>query len=77
MARPAKVWYVSPFPLEASLGVLSVTGEDVHGAPIASDLFSKSAAGFAQYHLHCLTGHPTRPSVYRLSDSWLGEGDTL
>ena len=47
------------------------------GPPSPLTCFPKSAAGFAQYHLHCLTGHPTRPSVYRLSDSWLGEGDTL
>lgn len=39
--------------------------------------FPKSAAGFAQCHLHYLTGHPACSSVYRPSDSWPSEGDTV
>lgn len=37
-------------------------------APITSDWFSQKC------HLHCLTGHPARPSGSRLSDSWLVRG---
>lgn len=55
-------------------GVPSVTGRDVHGPPSPLTRFPKSAAGSAQCHLHCLTGHPARPSVYSLPDSWLVRG---
>lgn len=61
--------------LTASLGgvpgVPSVRDRDVHGPPSPLTCFPKSVAGSAQCHLHYLTGHPARPSVYRLSDSWL------
>lgn len=66
------VWDISAFPPEASR-VLSVPARP-SGAPSPLTCFPKSVAGLAQCHLHCLTGHPARPSAYRLSGSWRARG---